>query len=182
MDYKYSFWCIYHGDLSYDIDDIESTRKDCTHPQKEFSRCLYQTFEECSISVPNTKLIEKQKEEAELARKFWEEHRKKKFDHICDFTLEQLRKRHKNVLHLVGKYDPVLIGLLLAGKYYDNVWGSRSCSGHLAELVGTNNYLDFYSSGSSYAIMSVYRRLSDPLFIDFEEADKLDREENHARE
>jgi hypothetical protein len=174
-DYKYSLWCIYQGDGN---DEIEHCWHDCTHPQKEFSICPYETFEECSISVPDTKLIEEQKAEVELARNFWREHHKKKFDHICDFTLEQLRERHKNVLRLVGKHEPILIGTLLAGEYYGEAWGSRSCSGHLACLVGTNDYMDFYCGGSTYAIIKVFRPSSDPMLVDFEEADKLDREEN----
>jgi len=72
--------------------------------------------------------------------------------HICDFSIDELKEKHKNVLILIQheKYDYKTIGLLLSGECYDNVWDSRSCSGHMSKLVNGKDYLDFYCGSSSY--------------------------------
>lgn len=87
-----------------------------------------------------------------IASGFWKNYHDTHQDlpHICDYSIEELKKRHVNVLQLCQQYDPWLIGLLIAGELYDNVWSSRSCSGHLATLIGTNNYTDYYCGSSNY--------------------------------
>jgi hypothetical protein len=97
--------------------------------------------------------------------------------HICDFSLDELRRRHANVLKLVSEYSARDVGLLIAGECYENVWGSRSCSGTLARLmeidVGDEDaYLWYYCSGSSYFDLVYY---GDPLIEAFIKANDLDK-------
>jgi len=91
--------------------------------------------------------------------------------------MDTLRKRHKHVLALIGKYNFRKIGTLLSARYY-NVWQSRSCSGVMSDLVGGEDYLDFYCGSSDYAYLSVcFAEENEELLRDFEEADAKDREE-----
>lgn len=115
---------------------------------------------------------------------FWKEFRKHEGkEHICDISIEKLRARHKNVLDLANqrdkngdKYDSEGIGILIAGKFYKDVWASRSCSGHLAELMGNvddDAYLDYYCGSSNYFTLMNYASQSE-LVKAFEAAVKLD--------
>ena len=88
------------------------------------------------------------------ANEFWKQHQLNRSRvHICDVPKEVFYARHKHVLALIGKYTYREIGTLIAGKYYDNLWGSRSCSGTLSRLLGGDDYMDFYCGGSDYYYM-----------------------------
>lgn len=86
------------------------------------------------------------------AEKFWEERRKKHYKHICDYSLDELRERHKLELKKIyNRRKAVEIGILLMGDYYLDGFSSRSCSGWMSQLIGNDTeYLDFYGSSSSY--------------------------------
>ena len=88
---------------------------------------------------------------------FWKERNKKKYDHICDFSLEELRERHKEELSKIKSYeDAVRVGIKLMGDYYLDGFHSRACSKRMAELVGHGtNYLDFYGASGFYYLMEV---------------------------
>ena len=157
----------------HDADENESSWFDCTHPQKPAIVCPYKKMSECTLAVPDKVQQDMHIESAMVAKHFWDNFRKdddKKL-HICDFSIDQLKNMHMHVLQLIPKYDPVIIGLLIAGKYYRDVWASRSCSGNLAELVGTNDYLDFYCSSPVYYTIIT---LCNPIVAEFEKADALD--------
>jgi hypothetical protein len=143
------------------------------HPQRPALRCPYHNLSECNLAVPDKEAQEIQIEMAIGAKHFWDEHEKKNDArlHICDIPLETLKEKHRHVLELIPKHDPVLIGLLIAGKYYKDVWASRSCSGHLANLVGTGDYLDFYCSSSCYFMLET---TGNPIATDFTKADVED--------
>ena len=83
--------------------------------------------------------------------------------HICVIPEEVFYARHRNVLALIGKYDYREIGSLIAGTYYDNLFGSRSCSGYLSRLLGHDDYMDFYCGGSNYYFISEPRMHGDYL-------------------
>jgi len=93
-------------------------------------------------------------EDYNKAEEFWDLYSKTHINlpHICDFSIDELKEKHKNVLELLklGNYDYKIIGLLISAECYDNVWGSRSCSGHVSDLVGGKDYLDFYCGSSNY--------------------------------
>jgi hypothetical protein len=123
----------------------------------------------------DTEFLKKRYENTQTIYDFWEEFKKNddKKEDICDTSIEELRKRHANVINLIGKHDYTKVGLLLAGKYYKNVWESRSCSSRLSKLMYHDNYLDFYCSSSTYYfLMTSYT--DDKLIKDFDEAIKLD--------
>ena len=85
------------------------------------------------------------------ANEFWKQHQLERNKvHICDVPKEVFYARHKHALTLIGKYTYREIGTLIAGKYYDNLWGSRSCSGTLSHLLGGDDFMDFYCGGSDY--------------------------------
>jgi hypothetical protein len=114
------------------------------------------------------------------ADKFWETYNKteKSRVHICDIPEEIFYARHKNVLKLITEqgYPADEIGLFIAGKYYSDVWNSRSCSGYLAYLLGISDndggaYMTFYCSSSSYFYSK--NGLND-AYISFIKADELD--------
>ena len=156
-------------------DEIESCWFDCTHPQRPALICPYHQMKDCSIAVPDKEQQEIHINDAMRGKEFWDNERKNedKKEHICDIDDDKLFKRHKNVLSLIGKYDPVSIGMLIAGKYYHDVWSSRSCSGTMAHLVGTDDYMDFYCGSSNYYFIKSW---DNPIIKDFEEMDKLDKE------
>jgi len=140
--------------------EIESEWFDCTHPQKTNNICPYKKMKECTLSKPDIEAQEMYIDMVIKSNNFWNEYNKiTDREHICDITIDALKKRHENALKLINKYDPITIGLLIAGKYYDNVWNSRSCSAHLANLVGTNDYMDFYCSSSVYFIIQHNNKL-----------------------
>jgi hypothetical protein len=112
------------------------------------------------------------------ADKFWETYQTTESSrvHLCDIPKEIFYARHKNALKLIPEYPANEIGLLIAGKYYSDVWSSRSCSGYLAYLLGIGNknggaYMEFYCSGSCYFFL---KDNMNPVYLAFEEADKLD--------
>jgi len=109
------------------------------------------------------------------ATNFWNEYRKEdnRRLHICDIPEEIFYARHKNVLKLIKdkKYPADEVGLFIAGKYYDNVWASRSCSGYLARLLGAGDYMTFYCSGSIYFFS---KHSLNPVYTEFIKADALD--------
>jgi hypothetical protein len=111
------------------------------------------------------------------AGKFWDEYRKTHtgLPHICDFSIEELKRKHKNVLSLCDKYDTYSIGILIAGECYKDVWSSRACSGHLASLMGygDNAYMEYYCSSSNYYFMC---SCDSQMMKDFQIAMKLDNE------
>jgi len=94
--------------------------------------------------------------------------------HICDIPEEVFYARHKNVLKLISKRGYAEeIGLFIAGKYYLHVWGSRSCSGYLAKLVGADDYLTFYCASSIYCMAA---HELNPIYTAFLQADALDNQ------
>lgn len=132
------------------------------------------------------------------ASRFWKKYRKDTTRlHLCNIPEEIFYARHRNVLKLIEQYEPLFrdwrhqsskkfIGLLLSGKYYDDVWSSRSCSGYLAHLVGIDNwnsgaYITFYCGSSDYYTIITekdlpkkYKRSVKKLVRDFNKADEQD--------
>jgi hypothetical protein len=108
---------------------------------------------------------------------FWEKYRKDddRRLHLCDIPEEVFYARHKNVMKLVTEqgYPADEIGLLIAGTYYSNVWGSRSCSGYLAKLmkVPGGSYMTYYLSSSSYFFS---KNSENEVYVAFLKADALD--------
>ena len=124
--------------------------------------------------------IRGQNQEGRKAEIFWDKYHKSCGDlpHICDISLEELRKRHHWVLELTKIFDKQDIGTLLAGKRYKDVWNSRSCSGHLAELMGINEddaYCCFYCGSSNYYVLCTYGSVA--MLKMFELANELDEGE-----
>lgn len=145
------------------------------------------SFSEDKITICEECYLETEEYEAvgEEASRFWEifHDTHKDLPHICDFSIKELSEKHKNVLALRDKYDPWLIGLLLGAECYDSVWTSRSCSEHLADLIGVHgekdevlgdtDYLEYYCGSSNYFDFMFFhpdRR----LLKDFEDARKVD--------
>jgi hypothetical protein len=112
------------------------------------------------------------------AREFWEEYKKTNNTrlHICEIPKEVFYAKHRNALALIKDkgYDALDIGMLIAGKYYSDVWSSRSCSGYLSRLVGGNDYMDFYCGSSIYYSMINSPLKGNPILEDFKEADLKD--------
>ena len=101
--------------------------------------------------------------------------------HICDYSIEQLKERHKNVLALIPKYSVRVIGTMLMGHYYLDGFGSRSCAGKMAELVsGDEEYLMFYCGSSEYLELCMEGRpmhlVNEELINDFNKACQDDDE------
>lgn len=111
------------------------------------------------------------------ASKFWEEYGTKDNYrlHLCDVPKEVFYSRHKNALKLITEkgLPPEDIGLYIAGKYYSHVWGSRSCSGYLAQLLGLKDYLTFYCMSSVYFFSVQY---NENAYTQFVKADELDNQ------
>jgi hypothetical protein len=112
------------------------------------------------------------------ADKFWETYKIKDNtrSHLCDIPKEIFYARHKNALALFPEYPANEIGLLIAAKYYSDVWSSRSCSGYLAYLVDIGNrdgdgYMEFYCSSSCYFFL---KDNTNPTYQAFIKADELD--------
>jgi hypothetical protein len=109
------------------------------------------------------------------ADKFWGDYRKEdnRRLHLCDIPQEIFYARHKNVLKLIKdkKYPAEEVGLFIAGKYYDNVWASRSCSGYLAHLLNAGDYMTFYCSSACYFAS---KHSLNPVYTEFIKADTLD--------
>ena len=162
---------IYCKNLIKDLPEDESRWFDCTLKHKP---CQYRKMSECNDAKPDNEAQEKHIHEVLDAHHFWEEYRKTDSAraHIRDFTIEELKQKHANVLKLIPAQDRISIGLLIAGKYYDNVWNSRSCSAHLSELIGGKDYLDFYCSSRNYYFLI---KSGQPIVDLFKEADKKDR-------
>jgi hypothetical protein len=174
-------------------DEYESCWFDCTHPQRPALSCPYRKMKECSIAEPDTEEQDRQRKSIMSSTSFWEEYNKKDNYrvHICDVPEEVFYARHKHVLSLIGKYDARSIGLLIAGKYYRDVWSSRSCSGTLSALVnsekiggnGEHDYMDFYCESSSYYylrkpynedLIKSFKIHAINVTEEFDEMDKLD--------
>jgi hypothetical protein len=102
----------------------------------------------------------------------------KEGEHICDYTVEQLKERHKNALALIERYGVQTIGTLLLGRYYLNGFNSRSCSERMAFLVGGVGYMDFYCGSSNYLELCMEGRQIHPtnkeLLGEFNEACEKD--------
>ena len=147
----------------------------CMNPkQKEYTECHYKKLSDCPIAEPDEKEQESYIKDGLDSKHFWEDYKKKDSarKHICDFTIEELKQKHANALKLIPAQDRISIGLLIAGKYYNNVWNSRSCSAHLSELVGGKDYLDFYCSSSNYYFLM--KLIKPPIVELFNQADKKD--------
>jgi hypothetical protein len=112
--------------------------------------------------------LDEEEAQGDLASRFWEEYDKahQSLPHICDFSIEELKEKHRNVLNLCKKYDKQIVGLYLGAECYSDIWASRSCSGHMARLVGIeseidpddgadNSYCWFYCQSSSYYIVKM---------------------------
>lgn len=95
------------------------------------------------------------KDEETEADKFWVERRNKKYKDIIDFSIEELREKHKEELNKIhNKQDAENIGILLMGDYYLEGFSSRRCSRKMSELVGHRTiYMDFYGSSCYYFMM-----------------------------
>lgn len=97
---------------------------------------------------------------------FWAEEKEKEHEHICEFSLEELRERHKEELKTIeSERDAVTVGIKLMGDYYQDGFSSRSCSRRMAELVGHGtSYLDFYGSSSEYYYLRREVKAANPSF------------------
>ena len=170
--------------------EIESCWMDCTNPRREYLTCPYTKMSECNISKADKKSQNDHIKSVMKSKKFWDKERKSedKKEHICDIPMDELKEKHKHTLSLIGKYHSFQIGNLIAGKYYRDVWSSRSCSGTLSKLIGSDDYMDFYCGSSVYYAIkqpldllnfneNINNVLKDKnqLLFDFEEQDKLDR-------
>ena len=94
--------------------------------------------------------------------KFWKQRKKKKYEHICKYSIRVLRKRHRDRLSKIKDYESaVRVGTLIMGDFYLNGFASRSCCARMAELVdhGTD-YLDFYCGEIAYYRYKVEETLS----------------------
>ena len=100
------------------------------------------------------KISEKNKKNAS---KFWADRWKKRYKWICDFSLEELKEKHKEKLDTIhNKEEAENVGILIMGDYYLEGFSSRKCSKLMAKLVGyETEYMDFYGSSSYYYLMKI---------------------------